>query len=654
MAQEKLDDLHNADNNSDLNMNEENTTEGQKISATENDDSKTQNVVGKNTTHEDDKIENNSDSKTKKSDSEIPESLEEKKEEFRTIPILNYSKMSLEELYEEISNLVKKEQVQFIKPHVDQIRESFFNLINKDKKDKEAKFIEEGGNIIDFRYDNYIKKQFNIIYNDYRSKREAFLKKIEQMHDKNYSFRNELIEELKSLINKEERIADTVKEFRKIQEKWRNAGQVAKSKSSDLWKNYHHHVENFYDYLHLNDEMRDLDFKHNLEEKNKIIYRAEALAKEPSIKKAFDELQLLHKLWKEDIGPVAKEYREEIWQKFSAATKIIHDRKHQNIKELKVEWAKNLIAKKELCEKIKEVAEEEGNSHSQWQNRIKKIEQLKSEFLSTGHVAKNETEKIWQLFKDATKEFNKKKNSFYKELKDVQIINLEKKNKLVQIAESLKDSNDWKNTANTLKKIQSDWKKIGHVPKQHSDEVWNKFRNSCNHFFDRLTEHHKELDSKFEDNYNNKKKLLENIKSIELPKDTKEAVTTLKEYINNWKALGVVPRNKRELENDFNLVIDSLFDKLNLDRTETNLIKFKNRIDSFLASDDVKKIYHERDIVRKKIDEIKKEVLLLENNLGFFNVSDDNPLIKDVKQKIETYKKNLALWKKKLDYLREI
>ncbi len=664
MSQENLDNLQNADGNNTTPEKEEvskvSNTENSPVEEASVEETEVEAIKAEVVSEEEENVETTEETATEVEDvveaesEDNSEKEEEKENENKVIPLLDYSKMTTEELYEEASKLVKNESVQVIKTHIDQIREAFFNLVNADKKEKEEAFLAEGGNIIDFRYESYIKNQFNTVYNDYRKKREAFMKNVEAQQNQNYAISLELIEELKHLINKEEKMSDTYKEFKDIQEKWRTTGKVPKAVSNELWRTYHHHVEMFYDYLRLNNEMRDLDFKHNYEEKLKIVERAESLAEESSIKRAFDELQDLHKLWKEETGPVAKELREEIWGRFSKATKVIHDRRHDHIKVLKVEWAKHMIAKEAVCAKIEEIAKEEGNTHSQWQDRIKRVEALKSEFQAIGRVAKNDNDKIWQIFKDATRSLNKRKNDFYKSLKKDQLVNLEKKMKLVEIAESHKDSDDWKKTTDILKKIQSDWKRIGHVPKQQSDEIWNKFRGACNHFFDRLTDNRKGQDAELEGNFDQKSALLEEVKKLELPADSKEAVTFLMSYINKWKKIGSVPRDRKVIENTFNNAIDQLFDKLDLDKNEAAFIKFKNRIESFMASDDMKKVFHERDVIRKRMDDIRKEITQLDNNLGFFNVSDDNPLVKDVKAKIENHKENLKLWKKKINFLRTL
>ncbi|MCK5824091.1 MAG: DUF349 domain-containing protein [Ichthyobacteriaceae bacterium] len=632
MSEEKLDNLQNAEGNDSTQQNIEVNNE------VENKNDTTEVSVENETTEE------NGDKST----------TEVEKSEKVEIPLNDYSKMDAEKLYDEAEMLIKSYQVQLIKTHVEKIREQFYSLVNLDKKDKEEAFIAEGGNVIDFRYESYIKKQFAALYSDYRAKKDAFQKNLEEQQLKNLKFRQDLINELKELINKEETMSETYKEFTEIRDKWANAGHVPKTESNDLWRTYHHHVEMFYDFLRLNNEMRDLDFKHNYDKKAKLILAAKNLANEPSIKIAFDELQLLHKIWKEETGPVAKELRDVIWEEFSDATKVIHDRRHEQLKEQRKIWEENLVKKQAICKNIELVTAEEGFAHAELQDRIKRIDALKGEFQKIGRVANAHNDEIWQQFKDVTRAFNKQKNDFYKGLKDVQTKNLEQKVKLVEVAESLKDSTDWKNTTDKLKKIQADWKKIGHVPRQQSDEIWNRFRGACNYFFDKMTENRKAIDSKFDGNLIAKQEFLVELEKLVFPEDSKEAVALLKEQINKWKSFGPVPRNKKAIENEFSSVIDKFFDKLNLDQNETALIKFKNKIDTLVASDDIIGVRKEGDFVRKKMEEIRKEINLLDNNLGFFNVSPDSPLVKDVHRKIERNKENLNLWKLKNDYLKTI
>jgi hypothetical protein len=654
MSDEKIDNLHeNVEGQNETPSAEEVNKEISQDSTSEkqesdlNEETQESEKVVEDTSGNEDLAEDSSENEDSNEDSE------ENQEQIE-IPLENYQIFSEDELIEKAEKLSASYPVQSIMKHIEQIREVFYKKIKIEEKQKLQDFIAEGGNEIDFRFESYAKGRFGKIYSDFRNKKDKYFKNLEKQLDDNYDKRLALIEELKHLINKEEKMSDTYKEFKEIQEKWRNAGQVAKAKSNDLWKNYHHHVENFYDYLRLNNEMRDLDFKHNLEEKMKIVERAEELAEMDNIKAAFDELQDLHRIWKEETGPVAKEFRDEIWNRFSDSTKKIHDKRNEHLKELKDVWQKNYDLKVEVCKKIEEVASRENQSHGQWQNNIKEVDRLKEEFQKLGRVPKKLNNDIWDLFKEVTRKFNRQKNYFYKGLKKDQIINLEKKNKLVELAESLKNSDDWKATTDVMKKIQADWKKIGHVPKQHSDDVWNKFRAACNHFFDRLSEHNKGNESKLYANLEAKKAILEDLKAIKLDSDSNKAVKQLKEVISMWKSSGKVPRSENSIEKEFNQILDSNFSKLDLDKAETEMIKFRNKIDGFVQDDDMKKVYHERDIIRRKMDEIRKEISQLDNNLGFFNVDENSPLVKDVKKKMAVHKENLKAWKSKLDYLRTI
>lgn len=570
------------------------------------------------------------------------------------IPVKDYGTMDLEALAAEAAYLVKTYPVQMLKDPIEEIKKAFFHLIHIDKKEKEAAFLADGGNIIDFKYYNATKSGFNATLDKYKEQRDAYYSALETRLQNNLQERQELIEELKSLLDKEENMSDTLKDFHHIQDRWKACGPIPKTQSSDIWRTYHHHVERFYDYLKLNREFRDMEFKHNLEKKQKLVERAEGLAQETSIKTAFEELQLLHRIWKEETGPVSREHREEIWNRFSAATKVIHERRHDFYKEQKSAQNDNLLKKQEICDKIEEIAQMEVSGHGAWQERIEAVEALKTEFKNVGRVPKSKNDEIWERFKDVTRAFNRKKNDFYKSLKKDQQSNLNRKMELVELAESLQDSEDWKGTMEVMKRIQADWKKIGHVPKQKSDEIWNRFRKACNHFFDRLSAHRNEADQELTGNLAKKEAVLAELAAYELTKSPEESVVELKEFINKWKACGPVPKNARNIENKFNKELDAKFDQLKLDKNESAMIKFRNRVENITAQGDQNKYYQEVDFVRRKIDEINKDVQQLENNIAFFsNADESNPLVREVRKNIEKQKANLSLWKSKLAVLRE-
>ncbi len=464
-----------------------------------------------------------------------------------------------------------------------------------------------------------------------------------------------LIEELKGLIDVEENINTTYKHFKDIQERWREAGPIPRDGYNTVWNNYHHHVENFYDFLHLNREFRDLDFKHNLEQKLKIINRAEELANESNVNKAFRELQLLHKMWKEDTGPVAKEYRDDVWDRFSAATKVIHDKRAEYQKEIEKDFEKNLELKTEITNQIKELSENTKNSHQEWQQSIKALEKLREEFFNAGKVPSKNNEESWGSFKEAVRNFNRKKNQYYKNQKKEQFANLSKKQELIKIAEENKDSEDFDVVTPLMKKIQNEWKQIGHVPRKDSDKIWKQFKAACNHYFDRFHESRNKASEEEVKNLEAKNTLLDELKAFDLSGEPKSDLKYIKDKIKNWKDIGRVPFPKKNIESKFNKTIDALFKKLDVSKKEIELIKYDNKLNNITSHDDERKIQNERFFITKKIDEVKQEINQLENNLGFFqHVDDSNPMVKEVHKNIQRHKDELELWKEKLKKLKEV
>ncbi|WP_298424871.1 DUF349 domain-containing protein [uncultured Kordia sp.] len=576
---------------------------------------------------------------------------DESASERHVIPVLDYHSMTMDDLVIELEKLVQNEKVQAIKEHVDGIKTEFNLKFNEVLEQRKEEFLAEGGNIIDFHFNLPVKGKFNVAYNAYRTKRSDYYKSLEKDLNANLEKRLSLIEELKGLLNVEENINTTYKHFKQIQEEWRNAGSIPKTQYNNVWRTYHHHVERFYDFLHLNRDLRDLDFKHNYAEKQKIVARAEELSQEEDIIHAFRELQNLHRIWKEDIGPVAKELREDIWNQFSAATKLIHDRRQEYFKNIDKIYEQNLVVKEEIIEKIKEISGGTYNVHNQWQNKIKEIEKLREAFFNAGKVPLKVNEGTWAKFKQAVREFNANKNAFYKSLKKEQQENLAKKLALIELAESLKDNDDWSATTPQMKKVQADWKKIGHVPKKISDKVWKQFKNACNHYFDKLHAQKNKANEGELEALEKKQTFLDAMEAFELSGDTKQDIETIKEKIAEWKTIGRVPYNKKNIDNKFNKVIDGLFKKLNIDKQESELIKYSNRLDNL----DADKINSERIFIRRKIDDISGEIRQLENNLQFFsNSSSNSPMLKKVHQDIEKHKRALDTWKAKLQQLRSL
>ncbi|MFS4469391.1 DUF349 domain-containing protein [Maribacter sp. 2210JD10-5] len=586
-------------------------------------------------------------------DSNAEDAEDSHTEKRHQIPILDYHSMSMENLVGELQRLVRNEKVQAIKKHVDGIRDEFNLKFQEFIEQKKEDFIASGGNEIDFHYNSVTKRQFNEVYSDYREKRNQYYKNLEKSHKENLAYRLELIENLKGLVNVEEDMNTTYQSFKDIQEKWRNAGPIPRADYNNVWRTYQHHIEIFYDFLHLNRELRDLDFKHNLAEKQKIVERAESLAQEPDLNRAFRELQVLHKLWKEDIGPVGKEHREEIWERFSNATKIIHGRRQEYFKNQDKIHEENLVVKSEIIAAINNLSKNVSTSHREIQQQIRKLEELRESFFKAGKVPQKDNEKTWSAFKDAVRAFNRNKNAFYKNLKKDQQENLDKKRALLAIALELKDSEDVATATSEMKRIQSEWKKIGHVPRKYSDKLWKEFKNACNHYFDRIHASKNSTYKKEEENLKLKEACMERLKAFQLSSKKEDDLVTIKAFIDEWKKYGNVPFKKKGINQKFNKIIDALFHKLNVSRQESELLKYGNKIQQLANDDDQERaIQNERSFIRKKINESKDEIRQLENNLQFFSgASENNPMVQDVIKKVEKQKDALAAWNVKLKKL---
>jgi hypothetical protein len=506
------------------NENEANTPQGIKASANEAEKTADDSAEPDKTI----KSETIGDSETKGDDDEVINEIEESNAEDaedegnkdrHKIELKDYAIMSLEALAIELEKLIKNEKVQAIKTHVDSINTEFKTKFQALIDEKKENFINEGGNEIDFYYSSPVQKRYKTAYREYRKKVNEHYQNLEKSLKQNLANKLEIIEELKGLINVEENINTTYKHFKELQERWRNAGPIPRDKYNNAWNSYHHHVERFYDFLHINRDLRDLDFKHNLEKKLLIIERAEELAKDDNIMRAFRELQELHKMWKEELGPVAREHREEIWERFKAATKTINDKRQLYYKEIDKVYEKNLEKKLEIITSIEAIASEDGNSHGAWQKKIRAVEALREDFFSAGKVPIKVNEATWAKFKEAVRTFNRKKNAFYKNLKKEQYNNLQLKLDLIKIAEDNKDSEDFETVTPLMKKIQSDWKKIGHVPRKDSDKIWKRFKAACNHYFDRIHAKRHAASKEQVEAYNKKNELLNTLKDLKLPKD---------------------------------------------------------------------------------------------------------------------------------------
>ena len=592
-------------------------------------------------------------------ESNAEESEDETLKERHEIPMQDYDTLSLESLVDELKSLVSNEKVMSFKDHIEEIKKAFLAKYNHLVEEKKEEFLAENQDPNeDFQYHSPLKTQFDKYYTQFRDTKNTHFKSLQTNLKTNLENRLAIVEELKELINPQANIKDTLKHFNDLRERWKNAGPIPKDKYNHVWNNFHFHVENFYDYLHLDREARDLDFKHNLEQKQKIVTRVEELVKEADINKAFRELQDLHRIWKEDIGPVSREHRDDIWNKFSDLTKQMHDKREVLFENQRGTELENLEKKKEIIAKIEVLATEKVNAHTQWLAQIEKVEALRTAFFSAGKVPSEVNEETWAGFKTAVRNFNSFKNSFYKDIKKDQNDNLNKKTALVEKAKELQESTDFAATTPIMKQIQDQWKQIGHVPRKYSDKIWKEFKDACNHYFDKLKEQKNEENSEEVEAFDNKKAYLETLREFQLTGDHKTDLDAIKLHIETWKNFGKVPFPRRHIEGKFNKILDALFDKLSLSKKDTDMMRFANRMDHLSESHDTRKLDNEKIFIMRKIDEVQNEIFQLENNIQFFtntrNAKKENSIVLEVRKNIAIHKESLDVWKEKLKQLRNL
>lgn len=574
------------------------------------------------------------------------------------IPMLEYDALSMEELTTELEQLVESEKVMAIKDHVEEIRKAFsekyHQFIDEKREEFNAQNNEEGS---EFEYHFPLKNKFDTILNSYRANKSKHFKELQNNLEHNFTTRENLIEELKNLIDSgETNIGDMFKKANDIRDRWKNAGAIPRDKYNILWNNYHFHMERFYDVMHLDKEARDIDLKNNLEQKQHIIVKAKELLNETDVMKAFRELQLLHRVWKEEIGPVDREQRELIWNEFSEITKQMHDKREGLYAVAREKETDNLAIKNEIIVLIETLGNEKIDSHSGWQAQIKKLEALREAFFKAGKVPAEVTEETWAKFKNAVRAFNVNKNVFYKDIKNEQHENLLKKQALVEKAKSLQESTDFNAATPVMKQIQNDWKKIGHVPRKYSDSIWKEFKDACNAYFDRMHESRNAESTEEVEAFEKKKTFLDELKSFELVGDHKTDLDAIKTHIATWKTFGRVPHNRRHIEGKFNKILDALFDKLSLSKKDTEMMRFNNRLEQMSENDDKRALEQEQYFIRKKIDEVQGEIFQLENNIQFISSSSKgkNPFIEEVQKSIERHKDDLKLWKEKLQQIKSL
>ena len=468
--------------------------------------------------------------------------------------------------------------------------------------------------------------------------------------DENYAAKVQIVEELKQLLEKAEDVNGTFQVFKELQTRWKSAGAVPQAKAKDLLESYQYYVEKFYDYIKINKEFRDMDFRKNMEAKSALCERAEELAQQENVVEAFKELQKLHEQWKE-TGPVAKEHRDQMWERFKSATSAINKRHQQYYEQLKESQKKNLEAKTLLCEKAEEIADTVPDSSSEWNELSKRMDQLQAEWKNLGFASRKDNQKIYDRFRAACDRFYANKRDYYTNFKNEMQENYALKVGLCEKAESLVGSQDWKNATDQIIELQKQWKKIGPVERKQSDEVWRRFRAACDTFFENKARAMDEEDQKYCENLQLKLEIIAQIKEYRMKNVREEDIRAMREFQSRWNAIGFVPfKDKDRIQKEYNEVMDARFADIRSLESEKQLMKFRRMVTEVKNSGKgTRGLKFEREKLVLRYRKIEQDIATLENNMGFFAKSKNaDSMMTDVAKKIEAAKDELLKIEEKI------
>ncbi|MGA1976538.1 MAG: DUF349 domain-containing protein [Bacteroidales bacterium] len=567
------------------------------------------------------------------------------------LPPVDYSGYTKNELVETLNLITDNRPPSEIRDDVDRIKAFFYRKLKQEADERKNKFIEGGGKIEDYR--SWVDPSEAVVKHlleKYKEKKSDYNKIQEAEKYENLKKKYEIIDKIKELVNREESINKTFHEFRSLQNEWHSVGVVPQSALKDLWENYHHNVEIFYDYIKINKELKDLDLKKNLEAKVLLCEKAEELLLEPNAVIAFRTLQDLHNQWRE-IGPVTQESKNEIWERFREATSQINKRHHEYFEKQKDDQRKNLEAKITMCEEVEAINLLEIKNFRDFDEKAEKVVALQKMWRTIGFAPKKQNNKVYQRFRDACDAFFEKKRAFYSDNKEIQQNNLQRKIDLCLQAEALQESTDWKATSDALINLQKDWKDIGPVPRKQSEKCWKRFRKACDHFFNRKTEFFNELDTSYEDNLKAKIAVIEELEAFEPGDDVHAAFDRLKEIQKKWTDIGFVPFNKKdEITNRYRNALNKEFDKLKIADEDKNILKYRTKLDNLKTNPKAsRKIHNEREKFFTKIKQLEGDIVLWENNIGFFAKSTNaDTMIREVQEKIENARKMIKTLEEKV------
>ena len=545
-----------------------------------------------------------------------------------------------EELVALFARMLEEQPVQSIRRDVEALKIAFYRIRRAEVEAARRRFVEEGGAEEDFApsvdgAEIQLKEQFK----EYRRRRDAFIANLEAEKEANLKVKQAIIEELKELVNSDETLNHTFNKFRELQQRWKDTGIVPQQHVKDLWETYNLHVENFYSFIKINKELRDLDLKKNYEQKVALCEQAEALVLEPSVVEAFHKLQKLHDEWRE-TGPVANEYKETLWERFKAASSRINKQHQEHFETLKGEQVKNLELKTGLCVATEELSSQPLTTRKEWNRASDRLLEIQKTWKTIGFAPKKDNNRIYERFRTACDRFFEAKRQFYAGMKTEMEHNLQLKIEICEAAESLMNSEEWKKATDELIALQARWKQIGAVSRRHSDAVWKRFRAACDKFFERKASHFASVDGEHEENLQKKLALLAEMAGADVKAGGYEVI---REFQRRWGEIGFVPiKQKDAIQKKYKAAVDELFNTLRGSERDRSMGRFREKVSSFKASGD-RRLRSERERLYNKVRQLEQEIGLLENNIGFFAKSKNaEALVADVRAKIERAREEMA------------
>ena len=545
-----------------------------------------------------------------------------------------------EELVALFARMLEEQPVQSIRRDVEALKIAFYRIRRAEVEAARRKFVEEGGSEEDFAPAvDGAEVQLKELFKEYRHRRDEFIANLEAEKEKNLQVKLGIIEELKELVNSDETLNHTFNKFRELQQRWKETGIVPQQNVKDLWETYNLHVENFYSFIKINKELRDLDLKKNYEQKVALCEQAEALVLEPSVVEAFHKLQKLHDEWRE-TGPVANEYKETLWERFKAASSRINKQHQEHFETLKGEQVKNLELKTGLCVATEELSSQPLTTRKEWNRASDRLLEIQKTWKTIGFAPKKDNNRIYERFRTACDRFFEAKRQFYAGMKAEMEHNLQQKTEICEAAESLMNSEEWKKATDELIALQARWKQIGAVSRRHSDAVWKRFRAACDKFFERKASHFASVDGEHEENLQKKLALLAEMAEADVKAGGYEVI---REFQRRWGEIGFVPiKQKDAIQKKYKAAVDELFNTLRGSERDRSMGRFREKVSSFKASGD-RRLRSERERLYNKVRQLEQEIGLLENNIGFFAKSKNaEALVADVRAKIERAREEMA------------